>query len=46
MAMYRCKRCNYLYIDDQNDMPFDKVETEAYKCPRCKCSKKMFEKID
>ena len=28
MAIYRCKRCNYLYIDDKQEIPFDQLDDE------------------
>ena len=43
MAIYRCKRCNYLYIDDENEIPFDRLMDE-YKCPKCKASRQFFVK--
>ncbi|MFX1276291.1 MAG: rubredoxin [Promethearchaeota archaeon] len=46
MAIYRCKRCNYLYIDEQNECCFEDIIEEKFKCPRCKCSKRLFEKIE
>ena len=46
MAMYRCKKCGFLYIDDKNDKPFAECEEGSFKCPRCRCSKKMFEKVE
>ena len=30
MPIYRCKRCNYLYIDDEQKVPFE-VVGEDYK---------------
>ena len=41
MAIYRCRRCNYLYIDEEQKSCFDNLD-ENFKCPRCHCSKKMF----
>ncbi|MHA1350242.1 MAG: rubredoxin [Promethearchaeota archaeon] len=41
MATYRCKRCNYLYIDEEQKVPFETVD-EDYKCPRCRASKRFF----
>ena len=43
MAIHRCKRCNYLYIDEEQKVPFEEV-SEDYKCPRCRASKRFFEK--
>ena len=43
MAIYRCKRCNYLYIDEEHKVPFEAVD-EDYKCPRCRASKRFFVK--
>lgn len=45
MARYRCKKCNFLYIDEMNEKPFEQVDDSEFKCPRCRCSKGMFEKI-
>ncbi|MFX0059897.1 MAG: rubredoxin [Candidatus Hodarchaeota archaeon] len=41
MEIHRCKRCNYLYIDNDQNTPFEKLE-EDYRCPRCRASKKFF----
>jgi len=43
MAIYRCKRCNYLYIDEEQNVPFETVG-EDYKCPKCRASKRFFVK--
>jgi rubredoxin len=43
MSIHRCKRCNYLYIDEEQIIPFEKIE-ENYKCPKCKASKSFFVK--
>jgi rubredoxin len=43
MTIHRCKRCNYLYIDEEQEIPFENVG-EDYKCPRCRSSKKFFVK--
>ncbi len=43
MATYRCKKCNYIYVDGEQEVPFDQVG-EDYKCPRCRTSKRFFEK--
>ncbi|MFX1356426.1 MAG: rubredoxin [Promethearchaeota archaeon] len=41
MKIHRCKRCNFIYIDNEQKIPFEKLE-EDYKCPRCHASKKFF----
>jgi len=41
--IFRCKRCNYLYIDEEQDKPFSEVGDE-WKCPKCRSSKKLFTK--
>lgn len=46
MAIYRCKRCNFLYIDEKNEKPFENLDENSFKCPRCKCSKKLFDKVN
>ncbi|MFX0188915.1 MAG: rubredoxin [Candidatus Hodarchaeota archaeon] len=43
MPTYRCKKCNYLYIDDEKQVHFEKLDDE-YRCPKCRSSKKMFVK--
>lgn len=43
MAIHRCRRCNYLYIDKEQKICFDNLD-DNFKCPRCHCSKKMFVK--
>jgi len=43
MSIYRCKRCNYIYIDDEKPVPFESLG-EDYRCPKCHSSKKMFVK--
>jgi rubredoxin len=43
MSIYRCKRCNYLYIDDEQTQPFNKLK-EDYRCPKCRASKHFFVK--
>jgi len=42
MPTYRCKRCQFLYIDERREIPFEELD-DKFKCPRCRCSKKMFE---
>lgn len=41
MKIYRCKRCNYIYIDEEQKIPFEKTSDE-WKCPKCRSSKKIF----
>ena len=41
LKIHRCKRCNYLYIDEEQDIPFYKIGNE-WKCPKCRSSKKFF----
>jgi len=43
MTVYRCKRCNYLYIEDEQGKAFERVEND-YKCPKCRASKNFFVK--
>lgn len=46
MTVHRCGRCNYLYIDDKQQVCFDDLDENEFKCPRCRCSKKMFNKLE
>ena len=41
MKIHRCKRCNYLYIDGEEKIPFENVGNQ-WKCPKCRSSKKFF----
>jgi len=41
MTIYRCKRCNYLYIDEEQGKIFENVGND-YKCPKCHASKSFF----
>ena len=41
MAIYRCTKCNYLYIDEKESICFDNLDDD-FKCPRCRCRKSMF----
>ena len=41
MKIHRCKRCNYLYVDEEQNIPFKKIGNE-WKCPKCRSSKKFF----
>jgi rubredoxin len=41
MKIYRCKRCNYVYVDEEQEIPFEKV-TKEWKCPKCRSSKNFF----
>lgn len=41
MKIHRCKRCNYLYIDEEQKIPFEKISDE-WRCPKCRSSKKIF----
>ena len=41
MKAYRCKRCNYVYVDEEQKLPFKDVE-EEWKCPKCRSSKRVF----
>lgn len=43
MTIHRCKRCNYLYIDEEQPVCFDDLDDD-FKCPRCRCGKYMFVK--
>jgi len=31
MTIHRCKRCNYVYIDEEQEIPFEKVDDEYFK---------------
>jgi rubredoxin len=42
---YRCKKCKYLYIDEKHEKAFEQIEESKFKCPRCKTSKRLFEKV-
>ncbi|MFW9948680.1 MAG: rubredoxin [Candidatus Thorarchaeota archaeon] len=46
MATYRCKRCNFLYKDSTQETRFEEIDSNQFRCPRCKCSKAMFELIE
>ncbi|MFX1323446.1 MAG: rubredoxin [Promethearchaeota archaeon] len=41
MKIHRCIRCNYLYIDEEQQIPFENI-TDNWKCPKCRSSKKFF----
>ena len=41
MKIYRCKRCNYLYDDKEQKIPFKDVGDE-WRCPKCRSSKRFF----
>ncbi|MBY9017331.1 MAG: hypothetical protein KGD66_00725 [Candidatus Lokiarchaeota archaeon] len=43
MTTYRCKRFNYLYIEDEQGNIFENVGND-YKCPKCRASKSFFVK--
>lgn len=43
MPIYRCKRCNYLYIDEEQEKTFESIRND-YKCPKCRASKIFFVK--
>ncbi|MFX1312924.1 MAG: rubredoxin [Promethearchaeota archaeon] len=45
MIIHRCKRCNYLYIDEEQEIQFEKLQ-ESWTCPKCRASKKFFVKKD
>ncbi len=34
-------RCNFLYIDDEKDIPFENLNEEIFRCPKCRSSKKI-----
>lgn len=42
--MYRSKRCNYIYDNNEKDKPFEELEEGEYKCPKCRSSIKFFVK--
>ncbi|MFW9865845.1 MAG: hypothetical protein ACFFEN_07070 [Candidatus Thorarchaeota archaeon] len=41
VKIYRCKKCNYLYIDEEQEIPFEDVGVQ-WKCPKCRSPKKFF----
>jgi rubredoxin len=41
MKIHRCKRCNYLYVDEEQEIPFKEVRSE-WRCPKCRSLKKFF----
>ncbi|MHA2270093.1 MAG: rubredoxin [Promethearchaeota archaeon] len=41
MKIHRCKRCNYLYDDEKQKIPFKEIGDE-WRCPKCRSSKKLF----
>ena len=43
MTIYRCKRCNYLYIDEEQGKTFQDIEKD-YKCAKCRASKNFLVK--
>ena len=45
MTIYRCKRCNYVYINGEKEIPFEKLESN-FRCPKCRASKNFFIKKD
>ena len=46
MKIYRCKRCNYIYVDKEQEIPFNEIGNE-WKCPKCRSSKNFFvEKVN
>ncbi|NHJ19901.1 MAG: rubredoxin [Candidatus Lokiarchaeota archaeon] len=45
MSIHRCKRCNYLYIDEEHEVPFEQLGDD-YKCPKCRSSLHFFVKKD
>ncbi|MFW9773371.1 MAG: rubredoxin [Promethearchaeota archaeon] len=45
MVIYRCKRCNYLYIEGEKNPKFNELNDD-FKCPKCRASKHFFTKKD
>jgi len=45
MPTFRCKKCKFLYIDEQQEKPLEEQDDARFKCPRCRASKRMFEKL-
>jgi len=41
MKVYRCKRCNYIYDDEEQKIAFKDIGDE-WKCPKCRSSKRIF----
>ncbi|MFX1257635.1 MAG: rubredoxin [Promethearchaeota archaeon] len=42
---YRCRRCNYVYVENEQKICFEDLE-EDFRCPRCRCSKNTFIKMN
>ncbi|MFX0022638.1 MAG: hypothetical protein ACFE9S_09940 [Candidatus Hermodarchaeota archaeon] len=42
ISIYRCKKCNYIYDNNEKDKPFEELDEEEFKCPKCRSSKKFF----
>ncbi|MFX1572100.1 MAG: rubredoxin [Promethearchaeota archaeon] len=43
MIIHRCKKCNYLYIDEEQEVKFEKLQN-SWRCPKCRSSKRSFVK--
>jgi len=41
MPIYRCKRCNYIYDDEEQKVPFEEINDD-YRCPKCHSSQNFF----
>ena len=41
LKIHRCKRCNYIYVDEEHKIPFENVGAE-WRCPKCRSSKRVF----
>ena len=41
MPTYRCKRCNYIYVDEEQGAAFEEI-SDDYRCPKCRYSKNIF----
>ena len=41
MKIYRCKRCNYVYDDEEQKIPLNEIGDE-WRCPKCRASKFFF----
>ena len=43
MPTYRCKRCNYIYRDEEKEIPFEELNND-YRCIKCSSPKTLFVK--